>query len=266
MSRDKKFSGRMRKIRFKHLKIIVPILLLCLPLATMFVKTTKSDSDVVTMIIWLETPEKQAIVDEIITSIEDLGLSVNAIYLATLDEWRFYPGDYDLSYGGIMSLPEEGDIFMFAFVNVLLNYYALKHTDTKIFKCVDKLWAMYWEAVENPDIVDEEFLDDMVNTFQDIEERLWEKQYYSVFNQWWEPWTWEWGVPSMRTEAIVYNCLPGHIFADKDLRLALNEEIDRDVFLDYHSVYNPYETTLVYHLFQWLPFHDASLPNCYPID
>ena len=264
MSRDKKFSGRMSKIRFKHLKIIIPILLLCLPLSTIF-STTTGETDEIIMIIWLETPEKQVIIDEIISCVEELNLEVNAIYLS-FEEWVEHTnyGDYwDLSYGGIMALPRDGDIFLYAFISVILNYYALQFYDAKVFKCVDKLWAMYWEAMANPDVVDEDFIADMVNAFQDIEERLWEKQYCSIFNRWLEPSSAEWGpVPTIKTEALTYNCMPGRVFSDHELRLALNEKINRDVFLDYHSTYNSYDTYLVYHLYQWLPFHDTSLPNC----
>lgn len=194
MSRDKNSHGGEEKIKLKQKKIALGIFLLVilLPLITIFPTTADDEElDVVILKIWLETPEKQVIVDELISSVEDLGLEANPIYFYDLDAWRFYQGDYDITYGGIMSLPRDGDIFMYAFVNVLLNYYALNHDDAKIFKCVDKLWGMYWDAVDHPDVVDEAFIADMVDAFQDIEERLWEKQYLSVFNRWLEPSSWE---------------------------------------------------------------------------
>lgn len=241
-------------------------LLLSILLTTMVSVISDDDDDqVLTILIWLERPEKQVIIDEIIRALEECDLEVNTLYMPTLEAWQDYEGDYDLWYGGIQELPRDGDIFMYAFINYLLYEFIMMYEDAKISKNVGKLWDMYLEAIDDPDVVDEAFIDDMVDAFQDIEERLWEKQYLIVFNRWLEPSSDIWGpVPTMNTETLGYNCLPGNVFADPKLRLELNEEIDRDVFLDYHSSYNPYSTYEVYHVFQWLPFHDTSLPNEYP--
>ncbi|NHJ46588.1 MAG: hypothetical protein FK733_02255 [Asgard group archaeon] len=264
MSRDENLPEEIT-IRYKYGKITLLLAILCLSLTTVFSVTADDEQQVVIFKVLLETPEKQVIVDEIISCLEDLNLDVQTLYFTDVIEWRDYLGHYDLSYGGILALPRDGDIFLYSYVNVLMHYFAFSHTDAKIFKNVDKLWAMYWESVSNPDAVDADFIADMVNAFQDIEERMWEKQYISIFNRWVEPSSWEWGpIPTVKTEMIGYNCLPGYVFADKDLRLTLNAAINRDVFLDYHAMYNTYETHLTYHIFDWLPFHDYTLPNTFP--
>ncbi len=211
------------------------------------------------MIIWLEFPEKQVIVDEIIFKAESLGLSVNPIYL-NFDEWReraTFTDDWDLTYGGILNIPNVDDIFTHAYILGILNYIVLKPDDPKLIKQTDKIYGMFWEAQENPYVVDEDFLDDMTDKFHDIEECLWENQYMFTFVRWVEP--------ALRNgESMNVNCLPGRVFADDALRLEFNSIIDRSVFLDYHSTYNPYPVYEFYHMFQWASYHDSSLPNCYP--
>ncbi|MHA1954722.1 MAG: hypothetical protein ACW96U_12330, partial [Candidatus Heimdallarchaeaceae archaeon] len=116
----------------------------------------------------------------------------------------------------------------------------------------------------NPDIInDEDFVNEMVDAFNVIEKRLWIKQYESVFVQFETETSDEWGVPSMRTDVLNYNCLKGRTFFDTDLRVQLNSIIDRTVFLDYYAQYTSYSVYEAHHLFQFSPFHDAKLPNDY---
>ena len=253
-------------MKLKRKKITIVILILLLPLATI-IATNADEPTEIDMIIWLERPEKQVVVDEIIFKVESLGLSVNPIYLS-FEEWVVYGqgqnNDWDLLYGPPMALPRDAGIFDLAFISVILNYYALNHNDAKILNSVDKLWGMFWDAIEYPDVVDEDFINDMVDKFQDIEERLWEKQYFAVFVQYETPFSDEWGpIPAIKTDTMTFNCLPGFVFEDTDLRLQLMSNIDLTVFLDYHSTYNPYPVYEVHHLFQWSTFHDTSLPNNY---
>ncbi|NHJ31620.1 MAG: hypothetical protein FK732_02040 [Asgard group archaeon] len=222
---------------------------------------TDGETPVVDLIIWLETPEKQVMADEIITKVESLGISVNAIYLE-FDEWRYratFTDDYDLSFGGILNLPDVDDIFTHAYIFGILNYIVLRCDDPKLIKQTDKIYGMFWEAMMNPDVVDEDFMNDMIDVFHDIQERLWENQYMFTFVQWIDP------VAGLRNgESMNVNCLPGRVFEDISLRLELNSIIDRSVFLDYHAAYNPYPTYEFYHFFHWTSYHDTSLPNTYP--
>jgi hypothetical protein len=225
----------------------------------------QTSTTVVDFVIWLETPEKQFVIDEMITKTESLGLVVNPIYV-TFNEWIFYAHgshDYDLLYGPYMTIPKDMDIFFIAFIEYILTIAVLSY-DNKIYSNTGKLFDMYFEAMMNPDVVDEEFINDMVDKFHDNQERYWEKQYYSVFVQFETPYSDEWGqVPSMRTDTINYNCEPGRVFADTDLRLQLNSIIDRTVFLNYYAQYTSYSVYEVHHLYQFSPFHDSSLPNNY---
>jgi len=224
-----------------------------LPLTTIS-SATASRKKEVDFYIWLEFPEKQVIVDEIILKLESLGLQVNAVYLS-FDDW-FAIGntdDFDIMYGGLSYTFDIDNIFTIAWLLTMINMHMLRHNDVKLQKLIDKIGSMNDEAMLNPDIVTEEYLDEMIDTFQDIEKRLWKKKYLLPYVQWFD------GI--YFTEVTNLNCLKGRVFANKHLRKALSSSIDRSVFLDYHATYNLNPTYAVYHLFQMSIYHDTSLPN-----
>ena len=204
--------------------------------------------------IWLEFPEKQIIVDEIIFKLESLGLRVNAIYLGW-DDWFAVANtnDFDIMYGGLSYTFGIDDIFGLAFLIGLINAHMLRHNDKKLTKLIDNLGAMSDAAAADPTLVTEDYMAKMIDIFNKIEKRLWKKQYLPTYVQWFD------GI--YYTEVTNLNSLKGHVFHNKYLRKAFSQSIDRSVFLDYHAVYNPLETYAVYHLFQMSIFHDTSLPN-----
>ncbi|MHA1210972.1 MAG: hypothetical protein ACTSSH_00795 [Candidatus Heimdallarchaeota archaeon] len=202
----------------------------------------------------MEFPEKQVIVDEIILKLESIGLTVNAIYLGW-DDWFAVANtdDFDIMYGGLSYTFGIDDIFTLGWLIPLINFHMLRHHDVKFQKLVDKLGSMNDEAMANPDIVTEEYIAEMIDTFQDIEKRLWKKNFVLPYVQWFD------GI--LFTEVTNLNCLKGHVFANPHLRTALFRSIDRNVFQDYHAAFNPFYTYPVYHLFQMSIYHDISLPN-----
>ncbi|MCG3227638.1 MAG: hypothetical protein H7645_12030 [Candidatus Heimdallarchaeota archaeon] len=253
----------------KHKKLIFGLILIGLVGFAWLpaVQTATTDATVVDFVIWLMEPERQVLADEMIEKTESLGLVVNTIYVDTIDDWALYAHetlDYDLIYGPFMTLPKEMDIFFIAYIEYILSFVILSD-DNKIYKNADKLLDMWMQANwYNPDLFnDEDFINDMVDLFNDNEERYWEKQYESIFVQFETETSEEWEVPSMRTDALNYNCLPGRVFHNTDLRLQLNSIIDRTVFLDYYALYTSYSVYEVHHLYQFSPFHDATLPNNY---
>ncbi len=258
------------KVKKMNKKLVIGLVLISLVGITMIPVgyiASAGDCTEVDFVIWLETPEKQVVIDEMITKTESLGLTVNPIYV-TFEEWIGYAHgskDYDMLYGPYMTLPKNLNILDLAQLSLILNYFALTHTDKKLMTCTDIMWSMFWEAIEDPTLMmDEEFIDKMVDLFHITEKRYYIKQYFSVFVQFETPSSDEWGpVPSMRTEALTFNCLKGRVFKDADLRKEWNSIIDRTVFLDYHALYTPYPVYEVHHIFQYSNFHDITLPNNY---
>lgn len=204
--------------------------------------------------IWLEFPEKQVIVDEIISSLESIGLSVNAIYLGW-DDWFAVANtdDFDIMYGGLGYTFGIDDIFTLGWLIPMINMHMFRHHDAKLQKLIDKLGSMNDEAMVNPDIVTEEYIEEMIDTFQNIEKRLWKKKYLLPYVQWFD------GI--YYSEVTNLNCLKGRVFANQYLRTALSKNVDRSVFLDYHATYNAFPTYAIYHFFQMSIYHDTSLPN-----
>jgi len=231
----RKFSGRRRKIRLKHTKIIVLFLALCLPLTTIS-SAYACKSKEIDFVIWVERPEKQVVVDEMILKLESLGLTVNAIYM-NYDEWiaNGNTDDYDIRYGAESWTWFIDDIFQLAWLMSMVNPHMLRHNDKKLNNLVDELHK--------------------------IEKRLWVKKYIMPLAQWEGIDPWGIGLPFVYTEVLTLNCFEGSVFSNMNLRRRLFHRIDRNVFLDYHAVYNPYETYTVYHLFQMSIYHDANLPN-----
>jgi hypothetical protein len=226
----------------------------------------QTSTTVVDFVYWLMEPERQVLVDEMILKTESLGLVVNAIEVFTLDEWLVYAHgthDYDLLYGPFMTLPKEMNIVDIAFICYILTI-AVLHEDKKIFTKTDILVDGWFESMWNPDLLnDEEFVAEMTDAFNVIEKRLWIKQYFSTFVQFETETSDEWGVPSMRTDTLNYNCLKGRVFFDTDLRVQLNSIIDRNIFYDYYEQYTDYDYSPAFHLFQFSPYHDAKLTNDY---
>jgi len=169
--------------------------------------------------------------------------------------------DYDLRYGPESWTWDIDNIFQLAWLLSRINPHMLRHTDKKLNAFVDKLVAMSAEAAVNPDVVTEDFIEEMINTFQKAEKRLWVKKYILPFAQWVGIDPWGIGLDFIYTEVLTLNCFEGSVFSNINLRKRLFHRIDRNVFLDYHADYNPYETYAVYHLFQMSIYHDTNLPN-----
>ena len=221
--------------------------------------------EVVDFVVYLETPERQMLADEIIAAAEDCGLVVNAIYV-DFNTWLEYAHgtwDYDLLFGPYMSVPKDMDIFFLTYFNYIL-YSVIPHDDKKWTTLLEELIGMYIEAMINPDIVDDEYINTMATILQKIEKRLWAKQFFSVFCHYEVPESF-WGpIPTMETEALNYNCLKGRVFHDTDLRLALNEAIDKQVFLDYYEAYTSFEVYEIYDIFYNQPFSNPKIPFSNP--
>jgi len=240
---------------------VIFLLVLCLPLTTVFSATAFKPKEI-DFIIWLERPEKQVVVDEIILKLESLGITVNAIYM-NYDDWTANGNtdDYDLRYGPESWTWDIDNIFQLAWLLSMINPHMLRHTDKKLNAFVDKLVAMSAEATDNPDVVTEDFIEEMIDTFQKAEKRLWVKKYILPFAQWVGIDPWGIGLDFIYTEVLTLNCFEGNVFSNINLRKRLFHRIDRSVFLDYHATYNPYEYYTVYHLFQMSIYHDTNLPN-----
>ena len=221
---------------------------------------TADESTEIDFLIYLTNPEVQVIVDEIIASAEDVGLTVNPIYI---DNWNVYTylvvmtTDWDLAYGGFLGNNEPDTIFQLAFGNMGLHYYYLKHTDTKYAQCSLQLWSWLLQAQADPTVVDADYINDMVDTFHDAEERLWEKQLLITLCDF------DAG-GSLKNNVLMPNSLPGHVFADEDLRLAFSRAIDRTVAVDYHIAQGQTSVNILYHLYSCSMFHDSTLLNCLP--
>lgn len=242
------------KMRLKHKTITILILVLCLPVSTVFMANAHVGKEV-NFLVWVETPEKQVVVDEIIDTMESLGLIVNTVYMPTLDDWILEEtvGIYDLTYGGLSYTFGIDDIFQIAWLLSMINPHMLRHHDIKLNNLIGELTAMLEAAQLDPTVATEEYMAEMIDIFQDVEKRLWKKLYILPFVQWFG------GI--YFTEVLVPNAKLGHVFNSLGLRKALYHGVDRNVFLDYHATYNPFPVYEVYHLFQMSPYHDTSLPN-----
>ena len=250
------------KIKLRNNVLAVLVLVLCLPMSTIL-STQACNPKVIDFCIYLETSEKQVVVDEIIYKLESLGLIVNTYYYYDLNEWTAVAGpDYDITYGGLSYTWMIDDIFNVAYVLYLINNHMLygRHHDMKLNMLVDKLAEMYTAAMEDPTVITEKFLDKMIDTFQKTEKRLWKKKYIMPFVQW-EDFFPPFGMDVFFTEVFVLTCTNGRVFASQYLRNQLFDSIDRSVFLDYHALYTTCPVYEVYHLFQMSPYHDLSLPN-----
>ncbi|NHK31331.1 MAG: hypothetical protein FK730_08270 [Asgard group archaeon] len=263
MSRDEKFSGRMSKIRLKQKTITIFLLVLCLPIATI-TSTMACDEKVIDFYIWVERPEKQVIVDEIIYKLECLGLTVNTVYFDVLDDWIAAGGvdRPDVSYGGLSYTWFIDDIYNLAFILFLQKNHMLagRIEDKKFDTLVDKLTDMYMEAADNGFIMPDEFVNEMVDIFQKTEKRLWTHKIFLPYVQW-EGYSPDFGFDILFTEIINLNMIKGHVFSNLGLVKTFYKSIDRNVFLDYHAEYNPNDFYEVYHLYQMSIYHDTNLPN-----
>ncbi|NHJ31618.1 MAG: hypothetical protein FK732_02030 [Asgard group archaeon] len=219
---------------------------------------TSEETEEIDFIIYLRNETSQVLVDELIFKAESLGLSVNAIYL-DWDTWCLYAdaGDFDLAYGGIQIAYPIDDIFNLAMMMTGLEFMVLKHDDAKFSNAV---WANYYRIFEAQVTPLEEMGDliaDMLDTFHDAEERLWEKQLIFPLAQFISPYY-------ASTDIVVPNCKAGHIFANEDLRLTYSSIIDYSLFVDYWTALLPYTVWGTHHMYGWASCHDSSLPNCLP--
>ena len=262
-----KFSGRRRKIRLKHKILTVSVLLLCLPLATIISTNSWNVKQEISFYVLLEAPEKQVIVDEIINKLESLGLIVNTVYFTDVNEWSAaQQADWpDVTYGGLSYTFDIDNIFTLAYLlYIQKNFmFAGKFDDKKFSTLVDDLTDMYMEAAAYDFIVPDEFINEMIDIFQKIEKRLWNHLIVLPFVQWVAPFNFPpFSDPAAKTtEIIMTNSVQGRVFSNLGLRRALYRSIDRNVFLDYHALYNPYPVYVVYHLYQMSIYHDTNLPN-----
>lgn len=234
-----------------------------MPLATI-TSTTAWDNQEIDFYIFLETPEKQVIVDEIIYKMECLGLIVNAVYFTDVTEWSI-AGVTDLpdaTYGGLSYTWFIDDIFNLAYILYLQKMHMLAGTfdDKKFNTLVDKLTDMFLEGTAPDFVMTEKFMKNMIETFQDVEKRLWNKKLMLPFVQW-EGFFPPFGMNILFTEIIITNSVQGRVFSNLGLRKALHRSIDRSVFLDYHAIYTPYLVYEVSHLYQMSIHHDTNLPN-----
>ena len=139
-----------------------------MPLTTITSVTACKNKEI-NFYIWLETPEKQVVVDEIIYKLECLRLTVNTVYFDVLDEW-IIAGSTDLpdvTYGGLSYTWFIDDIFNLAYILYLQKNHILVGTyEDKKF---DKLTDMYIEGTDPDFVMTDKFMDEMIDTFQDVE-------------------------------------------------------------------------------------------------
>jgi hypothetical protein len=244
--------------------LTVSVLLLCLPLATIVSTNSWNVKEEISFYIYLETPEKQVVVDEIISTMESLGLIVNPTYFYDVNEWSM-AGAIDLpdaTYGGLSYTWFIDDIFNLAFILYLQKMHMLAGTndDKKFATLVDELTEMYMAGTSPGFVMTDDFMTEMIETFQDVEKRLWNHKLILPFVQW-EGFFPPFGMNIFFTEVIITNSVKGRVFSNLGLRKALHRGVDRNVFLDYHALYTPYPVWEVYHLFQMSIHHDTNLPN-----
>ena len=137
--------------------------------------------------------------------------------------------------------------------------FAGTYEDAKFDALVDKLTEMYIEGTTPGFVMTDEFMAEMIKTFQDVEKRLWNHKIILPFVQW-EGYFPPFGMDILFTEVIMLNSVEGRVFSHLGLKKFFYKNIDRNVFLDYHALFNQpvYE---VHHLYQMSIYHDANLPN-----
>jgi len=227
-------------------------------MTTLF-SVSANEQNEIDFIIYLDTEERQPIVDELIFKAESLGLTVNPIYMSWGD-WYYathYSDWWDLSYGGILVSWRNDDISFLSHCIMGMDYYLLRHDDVKLHDLAWDLWNMRLMLESDPDVDITDLSDDMIDKFHDAEERLWEKQYTFTFLQYID------GL-AVRSEIAMPNCKAGRVFADENLRLTYSSIIDRNIFFDYYQTHYQFPVYVLYHLYQWSSFHDTTLPNCLP--
>jgi hypothetical protein len=250
-------------IKLKNKLLPVFIIVLCLPLATIISTNSWNIKEEIDFYVYLETPEKQAIIDEIVHKMECLGLIVNTVIFTDLYEWTI-AGSIDMpdaTYGGLSYTWFIDDIFTLSMILSLQKAHMFYGTyeDKKFDTLVDELWGMAQDAMVDPGIVTEEYLNTMIEIFQDIEKRLWNKKIILPFVQFIDFFP-PWGMELVFTEVIITNSVKGRVFSNLGLRKALHRSIDRNVFLDYYAEYTPLTVWEVWHLYQMSIHHDANLP------
>ncbi|MHA1187193.1 MAG: hypothetical protein ACTSSK_10025, partial [Candidatus Heimdallarchaeota archaeon] len=197
-------------MKLKKVSVAAIIVILCLiPVATIYSVTACRNKEITCMLL-VETPEKQVVVDEIISGLENLGLTINADYFYDYDEWvahsQTHAAEYDLTYGGYSYTWGIDNIFNLAWLLYMTNDHMLFHSDKKYDTLVQNIWDMYNDAMITPEIATEEYIEDMVKIFNKIEKRLWVKKYLLPFVQW-EGFFAPFGMDILFTEVIVLNAL-----------------------------------------------------------
>jgi hypothetical protein len=135
--------------------------------------------------LWVEAPEMQGIADHIIFTLESLGLIVNAHY-PTYEDWLAIGNTdvADLMWGGLGWTFDIDNIFGLAWLLTMINAHMLRHEDKQFQKLVDKIGTMMDDAGANPDLVTDDYIEEMIKIFHKIEKRLWKKKYLMLFVQW----------------------------------------------------------------------------------
>ncbi|HUT82774.1 MAG TPA: hypothetical protein VMZ29_16380 [Candidatus Bathyarchaeia archaeon] len=225
-----------------------------------FVQVNADENPVIDFLIY-NNPDVQVIVDEIIASAEDVGLTVNPIYI---DDWNYYlylviyTTNWDMYYGGTLGNNIPDTIFQLAYGNMGLHYYYLKHDDAKYAKFSLQLYQWFLQAQADPSVVDDDYINDMIDKFHDAEERLWEKQLIITLAEFVNP------IGDVRNDVLMPNCLPGHAFADKGLRLAFSHAIDRTIIVNTRIGQGFTDVNILYQLYSCSMYHDTTLPNNLP--
>ena len=135
-----------------------------------------------------------------------------------------------------------------------------KDEDKKFDTLVDELTDMYIEGTTPGFVMTDDFLEEMIKIFQDVEKRLWNHKIILPFVQW-EGFFPPFGMDILFTEVIMLNSVDGRVFSHLGLKKVFYKSIDRNVFLDYHALYTPYAVYQVSHLYQMSIYHDINLPN-----
>jgi len=251
-------------MRLKKTNVAVIILMLCLLPITSIYTVSASKNKEITCMLLLERPEKQVVLDEIIDALESLGLTLTIDWFYDYDEWvahsHVHGAEYDITYGGLMYSWDIDNIFNLAWLLYMYNEHMWLNTDKKFDTYVQTLWDMFNDAMVTPEIATEEYLEEMTKIFNKIEKRLWVKKYVLPFVQW-EGFFAPFGMDIKFMEGIGFNTEDGRVFSNIAYRWALQKLIDRDVFMDYHAIYNPYDVYEVYHIFQMSALHDDHIPD-----
>jgi hypothetical protein len=245
------------KIRLKHKKLTYLIIFLVLPITTI-VSVTADDSTEIDFIVYLRSEQEQYLVDSLIASAESIGFSVNTIYLSW-DEWvaTDSAGAFDISYGGIQIAYNIDSIINLVYCVIGLEWMVLKHSDAILSMNINQLLNYYLslQTTAEEDMLD--LLNDMLDKFHDVEERLWEKQLIIPLAQWLNP-------MMACNPSLFINSQEGKVFADEDLRFSLASAINRSLFVDYWASILPFPVYETYHMYLWSSYHNFDLPNCLP--